>query len=111
MIALKVISASEIAKVIKNWHYTYPLVEPEKFKKLLWDLGLDTNKPWEIQEDILHRNAFGEVRQCTRYVGVERIDRTWIESGYASREAKDIATGSKLLMDIKGIRYVNSIDD
>jgi len=37
---------------------------------------------------------------CDRFVGNERTDKEWIESGYASREAKDKSSGSKLLTDI-----------
>lgn len=100
IIALKIISASEIAKVIPN--FTYDWVENNRhlFQDMLFDLGLDISQEIEEQLDLVHRNHFNEIVQCTRWVGYERTDYLWIHSGYASDEAKDKALGSKLLEDI-----------
>ena len=55
---------------------------------------------FEIQPNIQHRNRFNEVVICDRFVGNERIDPNWINSGYASKEAKDKASSNKILDDI-----------
>lgn len=105
MSAITVISESELAKVISNWTSDFPQKFPDTFKKILYDLGLDVNQPWETQEDMLHRNRFNNVVQCNRYVGLERLDDLWIRSGYASREARNNHSGSKLLRDLDRFKY------
>lgn len=105
MIVVKVISESELATVIKDWNYTYPEQNPTDFKQLLWDLGINVNKPFEKQEGLIHRNIFNKVVSCTRWVGLEREDEEWIESGYASREARVAASGSKLVADMDRFKY------
>lgn len=97
--ALCIISESELAKVIPD--YSYSLEEDQdKFLKLLYDLGMDVERPYSRQDAIQHRNRFNEIVVCSRWVGEERVDDDWIESGYASREAIDRASGSKILEDI-----------
>lgn len=100
MIAVVIISESEISKVISNWHYQYPDNNPEDFKTLLWGLGINVNMPIERQDGFCHRNRFNEVVICTRWVGYERLDKDWIKSGYASREAKNEASNNKMLKDL-----------
>lgn len=100
IIALRYISLSEInlfrPEVNKKWSEK----NKEEFKSILYELGLDTNVPWDYQEDIQHRNYFGEIVTCDRVVGNERTDSGWVYSGLASREAVDKSKGSKLLVDI-----------
>lgn len=50
-------------------------------------LGIDTTKKIEKQEGLIHRNEFNEISQCPRWVGYERTDRDWFDSGKASIEA------------------------
>lgn len=82
--------------------FTYEWVEQnrEEFMQLLHEFGMDTLQPIELQTEIQHKNRMGKVVICDRWVGNERTDRVWVESGHASREAKDKASGSKLLDDI-----------
>lgn len=40
-----------------------------------------------------HRNLQGELVDCNRYAGVERIDDDWIENGNPSEDAKIAARG------------------
>lgn len=98
--ALCIVSASEIAVGYPD--FTYDLIETDKdkFLKILYDFGMDTSQQIEIQPDIQHRNRLDKIVICDRYVGHERIDQEWINSGYASQEAKDKKTGNKLLQDI-----------
>lgn len=82
--------------------FTYQWAEenPHKFQEILFELGMDTSLPIEVQETIQHRNRFNEVVICDRWVGNERTDSAWIQSGYASVEARDKALNNKLLNDL-----------
>lgn len=92
-----IISESEIAKVMPEYSYQLEEKEPEKFKKIMYSLGMDVNQIYIRQDAIQHRNRFNEVVVCSRWVGRERIDNDWLTSGYASKQAIDKASGSKIL--------------
>lgn len=92
-----IISESEIAKVMPEYSYELEEKEPEKFKEIMHSLGMDVNQIYLRQDAIQHRNRFNEVVVCSRWVGRERIDNDWLTSGYASKQAIDKASGSKIL--------------
>lgn len=92
-----IISESEIAKVLPDYSYELEEKDPEKFKELMHSLGMDVNQIYIRQDAIQHRNRFNEVVVCSRWVGRQRLDDTWLSSGYASKEAIDKASGSKIL--------------
>lgn len=92
-----IISESEIAKVMPEYSYTLEEKEPKKFKEIMHSLGMDVNQIYIRQDAIQHRNRFNEVVVCSRWVGRERIDNDWLTSGYASKQAIDKASGSKIL--------------
>lgn len=100
IVALRYISLSEINKfqpeVNKNWIEK----NPEEFDKILFELGVDVSVPYEYQDHLQHRNFFNEVVVCDRVVGNERQDLEWLESGFASTEAKDKFKGNKLVIDL-----------
>lgn len=100
IIALKYVSAVDIAKVFPSFTYDYIKTNPKEFRDILYQFGMDINSMYEIQEDKQHKTIEGKLVQSDRYVGSERTDIEWISSGYASREAKDRASGSKLLEDL-----------
>lgn len=102
--AISYISLSEI-QTTAPW-VTQEFIEENKevFERMLYDLGMDVyNYPHEVQ-DVTHRNRFGNIITCPRYVGNERIDQEWLESGYSSVAAKDKARGSKILTDCYRLR-------
>lgn len=96
--AVCIISESEIAKVIPD--YSKEFSERAEFIDFLYGLGIDTSKNIIRQDALQHRNRFGEIVICSRWVGNERTDKEWIKSGYASKEAIDKATGGRILEDI-----------
>lgn len=100
IVALAIVSASDIAMVFKDFTYEWVDTNRDDFMNLLYQFGMDTQQPIERQSEIQHKNRIGRVVIMDRWVGNERLDREWIESGHASREAKDKASGSKLLNDI-----------
>lgn len=100
IIALCIISMSEIAKVIPDITYKWIDENETKFYRMLHELGMDTRLNIERQEQIMHRNRLGEIRECDRWVGQERIDKQWLASGYATQEAIDKASGNRLILDI-----------
>ena len=98
--AISYISLSEI-QTVANW-VTEEFIEenPEVFKKMIFDLGMDVyNYPWEVQ-NVIHRNRFGNTITCPRYVGNERIDKEWVSSPYSSVEARDKSLNNKILNDL-----------
>jgi hypothetical protein len=107
MVATVVVSFSELFKALPDitQGWCEEVENKSKLEKILWGLGLDIYKPWERQSGLIHRNRLNEVILCDRWVGVERLDRAWIESGYASREARNEASGSKLVQDLDPYKY------
>lgn len=92
------ISESEIKKVIPEFGSSY--YNTEKLNRILYELGMDTSKNIEQQNGLIHRNRLNEVVRCTRWVGDERQDEEWINSGYASQEALDKYSGNRILEDL-----------
>lgn len=98
--AISYVSLSEI-QTVANW-VTEEFIEenPDIFKKMLFDLGMDVyNYPWEVQ-NVTHRNRFGNIISCPRYVGNERVDIDWVNSPYSSVEARDKSLNNKILNDL-----------
>lgn len=93
------ISESEIIKVMPEYSSSMEADNPTKFKLMLYGLGMDISESYERQDAIQHRNRFGEVVTCSRWVGKERLDDKWIKSGYASKAAIDKSSGCRLLED------------
>jgi len=93
------ISESEIIKVLPDYDSNMETINPTKFKLMLYNLGMDISQHYERQDFIQHRNRFNEIVVCSRWVGQERLDNQWINSGYASRAAIDKSSGCKLLED------------
>jgi hypothetical protein len=104
IVALCIISESEITKVMPNYSAEFEN-EEIKFKSFLYSLGMDINKPYQRQDGLQHRNRLNEIVVCSRWVGEERVDEAWINSGYASKPAIDKASGSKLTEDLYRARY------
>lgn len=100
IIALCIVSAMDVFKVKPDFTYDWTETNKGDFYELLHQFGMDINSIIDTQEDVTHKDRTGRLVTCHRYVGSERYDKAWIESGYASREAKDKASGSSLLNDI-----------
>lgn len=104
IVALCIISESEIVKVMPNYSSEFE-DRDEEFKDFLYSLGMNVYRPYQRQDALQHRNRFNQIVTCSRWVGEERLDEAWIKSGYASRSAIDKASGSKLTEDIYRARY------
>ena len=103
IIALVYISLSELQTVEPRYNLEWADSSENELLGVLHGLGIDVNQSVERQV-VEHRNRFGNLITCSRWVGCERIDKEWIESGYASQEAKDKASGSKLVFDLYRLR-------
>lgn len=103
IIALVYVSLSELQTI--NPMYTEEWVDNNEQQLLgvLHGLGLDTKLQYERQIET-HRNRFGNVNTCSRFVGNERLDDEWINSEYSSQEAKDKKLGNKLVFDMYRLR-------
>lgn len=102
--AICIVSESEISTIMPEFNLQYAKDNPEELLKILHGLGFDTKREIELQEGLTHRNRFGAVITCARWVASERTDPEWLASGFASQEAKDRAHGSKLLNDLYRIK-------
>lgn len=98
--AIEIVSESEIFKLYSDYDASLENKDPEKLKSILFEFGLDIKEPIERQDGLQHRNRFGEVVICSRWVGQSRVDEEWLKSGMASQEAKDKAAGSRMLDDL-----------
>jgi len=49
---------------------------------------------------LTHRNRFGAVITCARWVGDERIDKEYVQSNFASQAAKDKSLNNRMLNDL-----------
>lgn len=98
--AIVYVSLSEIQTVAPFVTEEFIEENPDVFQKMLYDLGMDVfNYPCDRQE-VTHRNRFGNLITCPRWVGNERVDQSWVESGYASVEARDKSLNNYLLTDL-----------
>ena len=99
IIALVYISLSELQTIDPKYTEEYADSSEQELLGVLHGLGLDVDKPWERQR-VEHRNRFGNLITGSRWVGNERIDKGWIESGYASQEAIDKSKNNRMLNDL-----------
>lgn len=98
--ALMYISMSELQMAKPDITYQWIEENNHEFLDMLESLGMNTRVPFDRQENVIHTNRVGKVVQCDRWVGNERVDSNWVQSGYASRAAIDKAKGNKLLVDL-----------
>jgi len=108
IVASCVVSESELQEVIQGFTYKDSTDAnneyTQEFLQVLFNLGMDTSEPVRVDHGITHRNRFGKIVTCSRWYGNERVDDAWLDGGYASRAAKDKASGSGILMDLYGSR-------
>lgn len=100
ILALISVSLSELEELQPNISHKWIAENKTEFESMLYTLGLDVAAPYEIQENLPHRNRLDKVVQCNRWNGNERTDEAWIKSGYASYAAIDKAKNSYLINDI-----------
>lgn len=111
IIALRFVSLSEIQKVRPEIDTAWIESNPTEFEKILFGLGIDTSVPFSYQNDLPHRNFFGELVRCSRWVGNERCDKEWLNSGHASVEAKDKVRGSRLMIDLYRLKGLADVEN
>ena len=71
----------------KEWIEAEKNNDDKAKKDILFTLGLDVNHPDGVEEELVeHRNLQKQVVKCIRFTGVERTDKSWLRSGYASME-------------------------
>ena len=99
IIAIEIISMSELVTVMPWLTKEYLDSEPEVLKKMLYDLGLDVYNYPVSESYCTHRNRFNNVVSDWRWVCNSRKDDSWLSSGYASTAAKDKALGNRLLVE------------
>lgn len=99
IVAIRIVSLSELYKADPKFTEKYAMENEAELKQVLHNSGIDLNQPYEHQFN-QHRNYFNEIYHGSRWMGLERIDAEWLQSGLASREAKDKAKGNKLLVDL-----------
>jgi hypothetical protein len=79
-------------------------------KDIFYNCGVDVNKEYDWHH-CTHRRISGEIVTCDRLEGKERIDREWIESGYASYETKvDSYPDLDFRVELRRMMHVSCID-
>ena len=96
-LAVLYVSESELFLADKDYNSNWIDTDKDKLYNLLHSLGLDVKRDLEFQGITQHRNRLNKVVTCGRWLGFERTDKQWINSGYASRAAKIAGSGCKLL--------------
>lgn len=76
----------------------------EYMQKFLWIMGVDTeNCKWWVVPKKDHRRVLSNTPTHNyRYMGYERLDRDWIESGRASEEAIMLSSRMKDMTEVTG---------
>lgn len=97
--AIKCISLSELYLVDNKYTEMWAMSNQAELEQILYDSGLDTNEYFEHQVNT-HRNLMNQIYTGSRWAGLERTDKAWINSGYASREAIDRSKCNRLLNDL-----------
>lgn len=95
--AASYVSESELKMMDSEYDSSWEEHYPEVFKKMLWNLGMDSRYDYIRVDGIQHRNKLNQTAVCSRWVGNERTDDEWLKSGYASQEAIDKGKNSSLL--------------
>lgn len=96
-----IVSETEIAMQYPEYNSDWLSENIDDLKTILWDFGMDTlNENFTVSDVVQHRNRLNQIVTSARYVGLERSDTEWLNSGYASQFAKDKAKDSRLLDDI-----------
>lgn len=103
IIALVYISLSELQTVEPRYTLEWADSSEKELLDVLHGLGMDINQSVECQV-VEHRNRFGNLITCPRWVGQSRIDKEWIESGHASQEAIDRSLNNKMITDLYRMR-------
>lgn len=99
------ISESEITMLYPEYEVSWLEESIDDLKTILWDMGMDTvNENFELQEVTQHRNRLGKVVTCRRYVGQERSDLEYLQSGYASQAAIDKSRNSRMTDDLYRVK-------
>jgi hypothetical protein len=94
---LRYISESDLL-LLDSYYVGIDQKEPEKFKRILFNHGFDIDA--KIEEEIgTHRNLQNKAYKGKRFVGLERTDRAWLRSGYASVEAHINSSKDKSLKE------------
>lgn len=97
IVAYVYVSESEVIKLAPDYTAKWEEQNLEQLEQILYSFGLNTKQRYRRYDGLPHRNRFGEVVVCSRWVGNERADKEWLDSGFASREAIDRSKNNKLL--------------
>jgi len=83
--------------------------DKKAIEKILFENGMDINEPVSL-EFSKHRNLRGNIVSCERYVGEERQDLSWRQSGAASWDCIVASCDLDLRIQLKvmGKNYSNA---
>lgn len=79
-------------------------------KAILHGCGIDVEKEFEWRH-CTHRRINGEIVTCDRLEGRERIDREWLESGYATYDARvDSYPDLYFRQELRKLQHITCVD-
>lgn len=103
IIALVWVSLSELQTIDRKYSEDWADNSEKELLDILYGLGMNINQPVE-RSIVEHRNRFGNLITCSRWTGLERLDKEWIKSGYASEEAVAKQLNNGLVNDLFRLR-------
>lgn len=71
--------------LIEKFQEAFGKDDKKTIERILRDNGMDVTEPYSLEYS-RHRNLRGNIVSCERYVGEERNDKEWLDSGAASWE-------------------------
>ena len=97
-------SLLDIQQVLPHFNLEYLETHKSEVRVFLRNMGFDSDFGVEIQEGLQHRSKFCGIVTCPRLVGIERVDRDWLQSGNASYEACMHSDDKTLSMEISKLK-------
>lgn len=105
---------NELQRITPNLRKEHFFSECPKVKealyKLFWNLGCELPDKPDIVEGVVTKNRFGCIDDSLRITVFERTDCAWIESKYASHQAKTATNDVELMRDIDSLTNQRSFD-
>ena len=100
-----------IVPSLRKWHFFSECHNVKKaLHKLFWNLGCVLPDKPDIVEGVITRNRFGCIDDSLRITVFERTDCAWIESKYASHQAKTATDDVEMMKELDRSMNQRSFD-
>lgn len=95
---------------VQGFAEAYGNKDKEKLDVIFHGCGVDVSKDYEWHF-CTHRRISGEIVTCERLEGHERIDREWLESGFATYDAQiDSHPDLYFRQELRKLQHITCVD-